>query len=88
MRKDVSFPPDWELTPIQCPKCHADCRASFNPHTGACDTLRCTLCPWTLDFVAEARRRNARLHEMRLTNSPSTDHQLRLDRKGTPHHGS
>lgn len=87
MRKEIVLPPEWELAPIQCPRCSADCRARFSPRTRALQAIKCTRCNWTQNYTLLAKKRAARLNAMRRNNPRSTDRQQRLDTKGDPHHG-
>jgi len=88
MRKDTVLAPEWRLAPVQCPKCGADARAKFNPNNGALEAMRCTLCPWTENYVLVAKQRATRLNAMRRKNPRSIDRQQRLDTKGDPNHGA
>jgi len=86
MRREIVLPPEWQTAPVACPRCRATAQAKYNPNNGALEALRCSRCPWTQDYVIEARNRKARLRALRHAYPPSSSRQTRLDTKGDPSH--
>lgn len=82
MRREIVLPPQWQTAPVACPRCKAPAQARYNPNNGALEALRCSRCPWTQDYVIEARHRAARLAAARRKYPSSKDRQSRLNVKG------
>lgn len=71
MRKEISYPPEWQTVALVCPKCKAQLRARHNPNTRALEALRCATCTWNENYVKVAVKRKARLHAMRRRLAPT-----------------
>lgn len=87
MPRNIVLPPEWSTAPVACPRCKAPAQAKYSPNTGALEALRCTLCPWTENYLIVAKKRKARLNALRRKNPRSTDLQRTFDKKGNPRHG-
>jgi len=86
MRKEIVLPPEWELVPLSCPKCHKTLRAQFAGPSKSLEALKCTSCDWFLDAVQQKRVRRVRLQALARKFPSTKTRQTIITRDGGPGH--